>query len=194
MYEDAVYRRDLRIGRDGVGITDNFSGGGDVFLTQFRIPADKSIKVDAGVGRIRICDGAKRCLVIDYSPDAIRDVQISKGRDEYGESFDTIGYLRTADIQTLRLTWKRGVATSAYSLRFDGAEFFPGGGPGLEEGRTASVLKAASTQHGGHFRWVATIAGILLVLAAVWTARSLLVKRKRHAAVASSHPTDSANA
>jgi hypothetical protein len=193
MYEDAVYQRDLRIGRNGVGITDNFSGGGDVFLTQFRIPADKSIEVDAGVGRIRICDGAKRCLMIDYSPDAIRDVQLSKGRDEYGESFDTIGYLRTADVQTVRLTWKRGVATSAYSLRFDGAEFFPGG-PVLEEGRAASVPEAAVTRHDGYFRWVAAIAGILLALAAMWAARNLVLERKRRAAVASSHPIDSANA
>lgn len=193
MYEDAVYQRDVRIDRDGVRIEDEFSGGGKVFQTQFRIPSDKRIEVDATARRIRVCDGAGRCMRIDYSPDAISDVQLSKGSDEHGASFDTVGYLRTADVQTIRLTWKSGVAKSAYALRFEEGEFFPGG-PVFDDAKAAVPPGAARALGGGHPRWATAVAVVLLTAAATWAAAITIGRRRRRrAADASSRSPGSTN-
>lgn len=126
MYSGADYRRDIALSDGSLQIHDRFSGdvSGHPIVTLFRVPMDKTITNDEGRGELRICDARAGCLAIGYDTDAIDRIRISRGSDASGLSFDTAGYMKMRDVQTIRLFWSAGVLESDYRLGFDAGDVF----------------------------------------------------------------------
>ena len=122
MYRDYLYTRKLELKAPrGFVITDRLVEQGadnsDSFVTQFRVPQDKSITVDEAVGKVDVVSPAgHHRMTIVFDPSAVKSVEISSGETEGRLSVDTVGWREVEPVQTIGLIWKESARGSSSSF------------------------------------------------------------------------------
>ncbi|MDH5831178.1 heparinase II/III family protein [Luteimonas sp. M1R5S18] len=160
MYVDAEYIRDFElVPGTGVTLQDKFDGlSGDAqVMTIFRFPPDKRIEIGSREASIRICSTAAEelCMSIGYEHSAIADVEVSRGEDRHGFSFRTTDYLKTEDVQTVRLIWRKAGESPSFRIAF------PVRDPVVESPPTSTPAVP------GYVGWIATLLAIIGAIAIV---------------------------
>jgi hypothetical protein len=121
MYAESEYTRVFTLKTEGFTLEDSFDRGvaGRTVTTLFRIPTDKQVTIDAGAGQVQACQaGTRRCMRLEFDPDRVQDVVLSRGTDDHGFSFATTTYLEVEDVQTVRLFWRPGLTSNRFDVWF----------------------------------------------------------------------------
>lgn len=124
MYRGYVYTRSLDVtGPQRFKVTDrlikNTRGANPTFMTQFRVPQDKTITLGAGRASVEIESPSGNKMIIRFSEKLIDRVEFFSGQSGDRLSVDTAGWREVMPVQTVSLWWAESVRISPVEFEFE---------------------------------------------------------------------------